>query len=181
MSRDDTRLTTSDGALTPAAPPADTPLAALLAALDDERRHLEALCLALEDEGQALRTLTLDALLDAGRRKARAADEQAHLARRRLARLHAIDPALTTLGALAERLAPADREALETRRDALRGLLDRAAAQNRDNHVFAETGRALIDGTLRVFRGRAAGASATYGKSGRIRAGERRAVIDWRA
>lgn len=178
MSRDDTRLTTSDGALTPA--PA-APLDALLAALDDERRHLEALCLALEDEGQALRTLTLDALLDAGRRKARAADEQAHLARRRLARLHAIDPALTTLGALAERLAPADREALDARRDALRVLLDRAAAQNRDNHVFAETGRALIDGTLRVFRGRAAGASATYGKSGQIHQGERRAVIDRRA
>lgn len=180
MSRDDTRLTTGDGALTLPAP-LPAPLPALLTALDDERRHLEALCVALEDEGAALRTLALDELIDAGRRKARAADEQAHLARRRLAALHAIDPALTTLGALAARLDPADRTRLDERRDALRALLDRAAAQNHYNHTFAETGRALIDGTLRVFRGRAAGASATYGKSGRIRQGERRAVIDRRA
>lgn len=170
----DTRLTTGDGNLTPA-------LDALLDALDDERRHLEALCAALEDEGRALRTLSLDELIDAGRRKARAADEQAHLAARRLARLHAVDPTATTLGALAARLAPPDRDRLDAHRDTLRALLDRAAAQNHDNHAFAETGRALIDGTLRVLRGRAAGASATYGNTGRIRAGERRAVVDRRA
>lgn len=170
----DTRLTTGDGALTAA-------FDALLDALDDERCHLEALCAALEDEGRALRSLSLDALIDAGRHKARAADAQAHLAARRLDRLHAVDPAIETLGALAARLAPPDRARLDTRRDALRALLDRAAAQNRDNHVFAETGRALIDGTLRVIRGRAAGASATYGNTGRIRAGERRAVVDRRA
>lgn len=156
-------------------------LIALFAHLDAERDHLIALGAALDDEAQALRQLALDDLLAAGRAKAAAAEAHTHIARDRLARLHAVDPDCDTLGALSVRLAPADREALDARRLELAGLLDAAAHQNAWNHTFAETGKALVEGTLRVMRGRAAGASATYGKGGRIRAGERRARVDRRA
>lgn len=156
-------------------------LIALFAHLDAERDHLIALGAALEDEARALRQLALDDLIAAGRAKAAAAEAHAHIARDRLRRLHAVDPDCERLGQLAERLDGEDREALDTRRAELAGLLEAAAHQNAWNHTFAESGRALVDGTMRVMRGRAAGASATYGKGGRIRAGERRSRVDRRA
>lgn len=161
--------------------PAPTPLDALLAHLAIERDHLIALVTALDDEAQALRQLALNDLLDAGRRKAAAAEAHTHIARDRLERLHAVDPTCDTLGALSERLDSADRERLDATRIELAGLLDSAADKNAWNHTFAESGKALIEGTLRVMRGRAAGASATYGKGGRIVTGERRARLDRRA
>lgn len=149
--------------------------------LDRERTHLLALNEVLIDEAEALRRMALDDLLEAGRRKALIAEEQAHIARRRLEHLHAVDPGIETLGALAERLGDEDRTRLDVLRADLADLLERAAAQNQWNHTFAETGRALVEGTLRVIRGRAAGASATYGGNGRIRTGEPRSRVDRRA
>lgn len=174
MTDGDTALTPPDETLT-----AD-PLAALYDHLGRERAQLVALCDALAAEAAALRTMSLDALLDAGRQKALAAEAHAHLAARRAARLRAVAP-VDTLGALAAQLAPADRPRLDALRAELGDLLGRAADQNRWNHTFAETGRALIDGTLRVMQGRVAGPSATYGQRGRIRAGERRPLLDRRA
>jgi len=159
----------------------ETALDALFAHLATERDHLIALGAALDDEAAALRQLELDPLLDAGRRKAAAAEAHAHIARDRLDRLRAVDPDCDTLGALSARLDPADRDRLDGVRADMAGLLEAAARQNAWNHTFAESGRALIEGTMRVMRGRAAGASAPYGKRGRIQAGERRGRVDRRA
>lgn len=159
----------------------ETALDALFAHLDVERDHLIALGDAFADEAQALRQLALDALLDAGRRKAAAAEAHTHIARDRLARLHAVDAGCDTLGALSARLEPDDRARLDGVRAELAELLQAAATQNAWNHTFAESGKALIEGTMRVMRGRAAGPSATYGKGGRIVTGERRARLDRRA
>ncbi len=171
-----------DIALTPPADAltADPALTALWDHLEREREQLTALCAALTAEATALRSMSLDALLAAGRDKALAAEAHAHLATRRLDRLHAVAP-VDTLGALAAQLDPDDRQRLDALRAELADLLGRAADQNRWNHTFAETGRALIDGTLRVMQGRVAGPSATYGQRGRIRAGERRSIVDRRA
>ncbi len=160
---------------------AQTPLDVLIAHLGVERDHLIALGAALDDEATALRQLSLDALLDAGRRKAAAAEAHTHIARDRLARLHAVDPECETLGALSKRLAEVDRDRLDAMRGELIALLESAAEKNAWNHAFAESGKALIGGTLRVMRGRAAGASATYGNRGRIQTGERRGRVDRRA
>lgn len=159
----------------------ETALEALFAHLATERDHLIALGEALDAEAQALRQLTLDALLDAGRRKAAAAEAHTHIARDRLALMHAVDPECDTLGALSARLGADARARLDGVRTELARLLESAAEKNAWNHAFAESGKALIQGTLRVMRGRAAGSSATYGKQGRIVAGERRGRVDRRA
>lgn len=159
----------------------ETAFDALIGHLVAERDHLIALGDALAAEASALRAMALDPLLDAGRQKARAAEAHTHLARRRAERLRAVDPTCETLGALSERLDADDRARLDALRAELAGLLDAAAQQNAWNHTFAETGKALVEGTLRVIRGRAAGASGTYGKGGRIRAGQRALRVDRRA
>lgn len=155
-------------------------LTALFDHLEAERGHLIELCAALEDEARALRGMALDDLIATGRRKQRIGEAHAHLARDRRARIEAVVPDASGLSALIDALPAPDGERLGALRDTLQALLVQATRQNAWNRTFSETGKALIDATLRVVGARTAGPSATYGGNGRVAAGERRTRIDRR-
>lgn len=155
-------------------------LTALFDHLEAERGHLVELCAVLEDEAKALQGMALDDLIALGRRKQRIGEAHAHLARKRGARMEAVAPGAGGLSALIETLPAPDGVRLGALRDTLQGLLEQATRQNAWNRTFSETGKALIDATLRVLGARHAGPSATYGGNGRVAVGERRTRIDRR-
>ncbi|MCA9540507.1 MAG: flagellar protein FlgN [Myxococcales bacterium] len=147
--------------------------------LDAERDRLQTLCTVLDEESAALRRMALDDIIDIAQRKQGLLEAHQVLAQARSARLAAIGA--QSLDECVARCSPAQAVRLAELRTSMAELARHATERNAWNHAFAESGRALVEGALRVVRRLHAGSSATYAANGQVTAGERRTRVDRRA
>lgn len=154
---------------------------ALIEHLDAELACLEAMCGVLEHEAAALRRLAVDEVLDASRQKERILIDQANLAKKRQATLHAVRPGATCLTEVRDGLPDALAAQVAERQAELRALVEHVNEQHARNQRFAESARELVGAQLKLVTRTHAGARTTYGPAGNIETGTPRRGVDRRA
>jgi flagellar biosynthesis/type III secretory pathway chaperone len=154
---------------------------ALLAHLDAELACLESMCTVLEEEAGALRRLAVDEVLDATRDKERILLDQAALAKKRQARLHAVRPGASCLTEVRHGLPTELADQIAGRQTELRALAERVNEQHARNQRFAESAHELVGAQLKVVTRSHAGPRTTYGPAGNIETGTPRTGVDRRA
>lgn len=132
---------------------------------------LEHLYETLENEAVALRQMALVELDELARRKEQLLDQQQRLSKLRADHLvlhltHSDATTLSELAAASEHPSAADVASLT---NYLRALATAVSQQNHKNHIFAESGRGLIQSLFRLFDIGRTRIDSTYAADGQIR------------